>query len=250
MRTKLVLCAFLLSILQARADEYTALQLSELNSRGHLFGASAMLYFNPQERTPDPRLLNSVFDHLRKLQTNVEQLGQPVELAKPVQDLQELFKQLDSMPPEQRKRYPDLVRQLLVHLQKLQKAADAAYASEQLTYPADSSAALFADQSRALASVLFDYQLRHYPVLDKERFQMSPEELQALNQSIEDRFDQLRDLHAEHSGSLDEIRRNYLFVRGQLQQSKSRANSGPEFYVSRVVTDLEELAMTVARSPH
>ncbi|MNG37115.1 hypothetical protein D3C84_1243620 [compost metagenome] len=57
-------------------------------------------------------------------------------------------------------------------------------------------------------------------------------------------------MHAEHSAALDKIRNNFNFVRGQLLDSKMRAKSGAEFYVSRAVIDLDELAKMVGISQH
>lgn len=245
MRSKLLFCALFLLIPQARADESSALRLSEIDSRSQLLGASAMLYFDPKDRTPDPRQLTSVFQHLQTLQTDVLKLGQPPELARPVQAMEQVFAQLEGLPAVRRQEYPLLVRQLLVHQRELHEAAGAAYAREQ---QGEASALLFGEQSRALASFLFDYQLRYYPVTDKEQWLLTGEQLQTLDQGIEERFDLLRQRHAEHAEALDKIRGSYQFVRGQLQKPGKRANGGAEFYLSRAVTDLDELAMTVAQS--
>ncbi|KYO84076.1 hypothetical protein LT18_00616 [Pseudomonas aeruginosa] len=248
MRIKFLLCVLFLLISSARADEHAALQLSGLNSNGQLFCASVMLYFNPQDRAPDPRLLNSLSNYLWTMQTGVSLLGEPAELAKPFQSVQQLFNQLNGLPPEQKKNYPDLVRQLLIHVRDLQQAADLAYSREQQGLQPGSFTALLTGQSRALARLLFDYQLRHYPMVDKEQFLMSPEQLQTLDQRIEERFDQLRHMDAEHSAALDKIRSNFNFVRSQLQLGKLHAKGGAEFYVSRAVIDLDELARTVVVS--
>ncbi|MNN04840.1 hypothetical protein D3C81_1175780 [compost metagenome] len=207
-----------------------------------------MLYFDPKDRTPDPRQLTSVFQHLRTLQTDVQQLGQPPELAGPVQAMQQVFGKLEGLPLARRQEYPLLVRQLLVHQRELQQAAGAAYAGEQAELPAEASAALFGAQSRALASFLLDYQLRHYPVTDKEQWLLSAEQLRTLDLDIEERFALLSQTHAEHAAVVDKIRANYQFVRGQLQQAKGRGQGGAEFYLSRAVTDLDELALTVAQN--
>ena len=248
MRTKLLLCALLALTLQAQADQRSALQLSELDSRSQLLGTSAMLYFDPKERTPDPRLLTSVFQHLQILKTDVQQLGQPPELAGPVQSMQQVFSQLEALPAARRKEYPLLVRQLLVQQQALREAASAAYAREQGELPVEASALLFGEQSRALTSFLFDYQLRHYPVTDKAQWLLSAEQLQALDQGIEARFSRLREQHAVHAEALDKIHTSYQFVRAQLQKSGKRANGGAEFYLGRAVIDLDELALVVAQS--
>lgn len=248
MRSKLLLCALLMLDSQVHADEHSMLQLSELDSRGQLLCASAMLYFDPKDRMPDPRHLTSVFHHLQTMQTDVQQLGQPADLDAPVQAMKKVFTELDGMPATRRQEYPLLVRQLLAHQQELHQAATAAHAGAVRELPAETSALLFSAQSRALASYLFDYQLRHYPVTDKEPWLLSADELQALDQDIEARFAQLRQRHAELAAELDKIRSSYQFVRGQLHKDSKRANGGAEFYLGRAVTDLDELALTVAQN--
>ncbi|UTN35949.1 hypothetical protein [Pseudomonas sp. UBA7530] len=47
---------------------------------------------------------------------------------------------------------------------------------------------------------------------------------------------------------LTKVRGSYRFVRGELQQENSRAQGGAEFYLSRAVLDLDELAMTLAQT--
>ncbi|MNF04864.1 hypothetical protein D3C80_2044740 [compost metagenome] len=44
---------------------------------------------------------------------------------------------------------------------------------------------------------------------------------------------------------LVKVRGNYRFVRAELQQRKGRAPGGAEFYLSRAVLDLDELALTL-----
>ncbi|MCY1529533.1 hypothetical protein D9M68_646840 [compost metagenome] len=48
---------------------------------------------------------------------------------------------------------------------------------------------------------------------------------------------------------LDKVRKNYQFVRSKLLQAKGRQNGGDEFYISRSVIDLNELAMELALTP-
>ena len=54
MRTTVLLCLLYLLYPSAWGDGRSAQQLSELDSCSHLLCASAMVYFNPQDRTPDP----------------------------------------------------------------------------------------------------------------------------------------------------------------------------------------------------
>ena len=106
MRTPALLCLLYLMSPLAWGDARSAQQLSEVGSRSHLLCVSAMVYFNPQERSPDPRSLTAVFHHLNSLETHVLQLGQPEQLAQPVRAMKGLFAELDRLPRAQRERWP------------------------------------------------------------------------------------------------------------------------------------------------
>lgn len=244
MPTTVLLCLLYLMSPLAWGDGRGAQQLSEVGSRSRLLCASAMVYFNPQERSPDPRSLAAVFHHLNTLETHVLQLGQPAPLAQPVRAMKGLFAELDRLPRAQRERYPELVRQLLVAHRQLQQAADT-YAHAQPGLVAAASVQPLNALSQALASLLLDYQLRRYPLPDKAGFALTPAQVQALDGAIEQRFDGLLVEHSAHAELLAKIRGGYRFVRAELQQDKGRAQGGAEFYLSRAVLDLDELAMTV-----
>jgi hypothetical protein len=115
MRTTLLVCLL-----------YMMSPLAWGDGRSRPLCASAMVYFNPQERSPDPRSLTAVFHHLNILETHVLQLGQPDLLTQPVRAMKGLFAELDRLPRAQRERYPERVRQLLVAHRQLQQALDAA----------------------------------------------------------------------------------------------------------------------------
>ncbi|MNV77681.1 hypothetical protein D3C71_1711230 [compost metagenome] len=95
---------------------------------------------------------------------------------------------------------------------------------------------------------MLDYQLRRYPLPDKAGFALTPAQLQTLDGAIEQRFDSLLVEHSAHTELLAKIRGSYRFVRAELQQDKGRAQGGAEFYLSRAVLDLDELAMTLAQT--
>ncbi|MGB4076008.1 hypothetical protein [Pseudomonas sp.] len=243
MRTIVVVCLLCLHVSLVWGDERSAQQLSELGSRSQLLCASALLYFNPLEREPDPRGLTAVFQHLQSLDTTIVQLGQPPALVQPLRVMQRLFTELDALPRRQRQRYPQLVRQLLLQQQQLRQAAAALQAP---LSPAELAARLPLNaQSNALASLLLDYQLRHYPLPEQTQQPLSSEALQALERSIEQGFDSLLQRHPEHVEVLRKINSSYQFVRAELQQSTSQTHGGAEFYLGRAVIDLDELAQAV-----
>ncbi|MCY1543658.1 hypothetical protein D9M68_794840 [compost metagenome] len=184
-----------------------------------------------------------MFYHLQSLDTTIVQLGQPAELVQPLRVMRRVFGELEGLPRSQRQRYPQLVQELLSQQRQLRKAAADLQAP---LSPAEVAARLPLNaQSNALASLLLDYQLRHYPLPERTPPPMSAEALQALDQSIEQGFDTLLTSYPEHLDELRKIKSSYQFVRAELQQSTSQTHGGAEFYLGRAVTDLDELAQTV-----
>lgn len=223
--------------LQAEADTRTVRQLHELDSHSRLLCASALLYFDPRERAPDPRILTAVFHHLTTLETDVLQLGQPAELVQPLAAMRSLFEQLDGLPRSESRRYPELIGRLLQQRQQLGEAAVRSLAQAGPAQP-------FGEQSRDLAGLLLDYQLRHYPLPQKSLWLLPAERLTQLDGDIEQRFEQLQAQHAAQAAALAKVRGSYRFVRRELQQKGGEGSGGAEFYLSRAVLDLDELALS------
>ncbi|MBC9251483.1 hypothetical protein A9179_14525 [Pseudomonas alcaligenes] len=225
----------------ALADTAMVRQLHELDSHSRLLCASALLYFDPRERSPDPRSLTAVYHHLNTLETDVLQLGQPADLAQPLGAMQRIFTELDGLPRSASRRYPELIARLLEQRQQLGEAV------EQDLAEAGSRAPAFGAQSRDLASLLLDYQLRHYLLPQKAPWLLPAERLNQLDADIEQRFDQLQAQYQAQAAALGKIRGSYRFVRRQLQQGGSggEGNGGAEFYLSRAVLDLDDLAQVV-----
>ncbi|MEX6504558.1 hypothetical protein [Pseudomonas zhanjiangensis] len=96
-----LLCVLFILCSPVQGDDHGPQQLSELVSRGQLLCASALLYFNPDERDPDPRSLTAVYHHLNTLDTYVLQLGQPPQLLQPLRAMQRTFSELDALPRQQ-----------------------------------------------------------------------------------------------------------------------------------------------------
>ncbi|WP_375738727.1 hypothetical protein [Pseudomonas boanensis] len=243
MRPIVMLCLLYLLSPMTWGDGRSDQQLSELSSRSQLLCASAMLYFNPEERAPDPRSLTVVFHHLSTLETYVLQLGQPESLVQPLHAMKRIFAQLDSLPSSQRERYPELLRQMLVQQRQLQQAAVDILSGVRQSSSEAAQGQPFNAQSQALASLLMDYQLRFYPMPGKHELTMKREQVLDLDRAIEQRFEMLLVRHFEQAELLAKIRGNYQFVRAQLLQDKGRAQGGVEFYLSRAVADLDELAV-------
>jgi hypothetical protein len=219
--------------------------LSELSARGQLLCASALLYFNPAERAPDPRSLTAVYHHLHSLQIHVLQLGQPPALAEPLAAMQRSFATLDALPRQQRQAYPELLAQLLSQQLALQQAATLVYGQASVGAEPPTSVQLLGQQSLDLASLLLDYQIRHYPWPSGVPVAFPQVSPQVLDQALEARFVQLRLVLPEHAEALAKIRSSYQFVRPLLQEQGARGQGGAEFYLSRAVLDLDELAASL-----
>lgn len=244
MRNRMLLLLLGLLCPLAWGDGRAAQQLNEVDTRSHLLCASAMVYFNPSERSPEPRSLTAVFYHLNTLETHALHLGQPEPLMQPLRSIKRLFSQLESTPATQRQRYPELIRQLLVAQRQLQQAAAEQYAGVSIGVQAQALNA----QSQALARLLLDYQLRRYPLPNKAEFALPPAQLKALDDAVGQRFETLLAAQPVPAAALTKARSSYQFVRSELQQAQGQAQGGTEFYLSRVVLDLDELAMAEAEA--
>lgn len=235
-----LLCLMSLSSSALLADARSSQQLSELVSRSRLMCASALLYFDPQLRSPDPRGLTAVYYHLNTLETLVLQLGQPAELQAPLLALKASFARLEKMPRSERRQYPQLLAEMLGQQRLLLAAA----AERQVEVEAQVSQGtlLLQRQSRDLAQLLLDYQLRHYPWPQARGDLLAIEQRQQIDQAIQQRFVVLEQELPGQGKALQAARRHYQFVRSQLQSGAGTASGGAEFYLSRAVLDLDELA--------
>ncbi|MCY1537776.1 hypothetical protein D9M68_732850 [compost metagenome] len=161
--------------------------------------------------------------------------------------MRDIFKQLDNTRGSESSLYPDKIRQLLALNQKMQEAVAIAYKAELQATP--SSMALLNEQSQSIARLLMDYQLRRYPLADKTGFGIDQSQLQSVSGAIDGRFGLLMKEYPDRVAILDTVRKNYQFVRSQLLQVKGRQNGGAEFYITRSVIDLNELAMELVLTP-
>lgn len=242
MRSLILCCVLCLGLMpaQAQVSLRDAQLLNELGSRGQLLSASALLYFNPALRTPDPRSLTAAYYHLNTLASHVQQLGQPSALAQPLQAIQRSFAALDGLSRKEQQRYPQLLEALLLQQRQLQHAAGEAYADSGLASPA--SASLLHQQSQDLASLLLDQQVRQYPWPSGAPVPLLGARVQVLDQLVTQRFSQLQ-LSEGQQKLLGTVQRNYQFVRSMLIDTKPGAQGGAEFYLTRAVLDLDELAL-------
>lgn len=232
----LLLCLMSLPDSPLRADTRTPQQLSELTSRSRLLCASALLYFDPQQRSPDPRSLTAVYYHLNTLETLVLQLGQPAALQAPLAALKGTFASLDRLPPEAGASYPALIEQLLQQQRQLQLAAEVAGQGD----------SLLQRQSRDLAELLLDYQVRHYHWPHVRTELLERDRRERLDVDVRQRFTRMEQELPQHADALRAIARHYQFVRSQLLSPARGSGGGAEFYLSRAVLDLDELAASLA----
>ena len=230
----------------ARADVLYLQYMHEASTRSYLLCSSAMVYFNPQDRAPDPRSLTAYFDNLNTLNTKVTQLGQPPELTTPLRSMEQVFMDLDGTPRSRSSKYPAKIRELLLINQQMQTDLATMYKAELAATP--SALVMLNDQSKSIAGLLMDYQLRRYPLPDKEGLLIPEAQLAEIDAAIEERFSLLMKKYPDRVAILDKVRKNYMFVRTQLLQAKGRPNGGAEFYITRSVTDLNELALEIALS--
>lgn len=244
MRRFILCCLLCLNLAQAQEQGgwREAQLLNEVVSRGQLLSASALLYFDPVARTPDPRSLTAAYYHLNTLASHVQQLAQPGALARPLQAMQRSFAELDGLSRKERERYPALLQALLQQQWQLQQAAAAAYA--EAGQPELAQVQLLHQQSLDLASLLLDQQVRQYPWPNGAPVPLLGARVQVLDQSVAQRFSGLK-LEEGQQALLVKVQRSYQFVRPMLIDAEAGGQGGAEFYLSRAVMDLDELAFNL-----
>ncbi|HCE6396376.1 MULTISPECIES: hypothetical protein [Pseudomonas aeruginosa group] len=235
----------LLLCCEAWADTQPLQILHEVRSRGYLLCASAMVYYAPQDKEPDPRSLASYFDSLNQLQTRNVQLGRPDVLSETLEQMVQLLDSLEDLPRRDAARYPDKIGRLLV----LQWRLDNWAAEQYLAQSGDSGGLLpsLHRQSLDIARMLLDYQARWYRMPTDQRTGLQPEERTALDGQIQERFERLLREYPDQAEQFDKLRKSYRYVRAQLlEPNPSLLQGGVEFYLVRNVIDLDELAMRLS----
>lgn len=223
------------------ADDQTLQFLHEIRTRSYLLCSSAMLYFHPAIKQPDPRALISNYDSLMLLQTRTVQLGQPPDMIETQRNMQSLMETLEHMPRHDAGQYPKQVSDLL----KLQRQADAWAESQYNQHAAETSRSPrgLHQQGLDMAKMLLNYQARSYPLQAGSYTGMTDAELEALDRAISERFELLIEKHKEFTATLERIRKNYRFVRAQvLNKNAHQSTGGIEFYLTRSIIDIDELA--------
>ncbi|MBF7729396.1 hypothetical protein [Pseudomonas sp. N040] len=228
----------------ARADSQSIQFLHEVSSNGYLFTASMMVYFNPKDRTPDDRSLAGAFGAATVMDTKITQLGDQPEMRTRFNEMNKIFLTLERTKRSEAAIFPENVQRVLQLNKELQEIISTQYQAEMASTP--SPVALLNSQSLQIAHLLMDYQLRRYPLEDKSAFSIDPAQLPAIDQQIEKNFDVLLKKYPSHADYLAPASKNYRFVRKQLLQAKGRPNGGAEFYISRTVLDLNEVAVSVS----
>lgn len=224
----------------AHADKQSIQYLHEVSSNSYLYTASMMVYFNPKDRTPDERSLTAVFGAINVMDTKVTQLGNPPEMRAPLDEMNSIFLSLEKAKRSQSATFPAKIQRVLQLNKQMQEAVAKSYNAEMTATP--SSMALLNEQSQAIAYLLMDYQLRRYPLEDKSAYGMDPAQLPEVDKQIDANFILLLKQYPANADYLEPAYKNYRFVRKQLLQSKGRPNGGAEFYMTRTVIDLDDLA--------
>lgn len=248
MRAGILLLLWIMFPAGAMANDQTLQLLHEIRTRSYLLCSSAMLYFSPAIKLPDPRALISNYDSLMLLQTRTVQLGQPPYLVEIQRSMQDLMEALEQIPRQDAEQYPEKIMALL----KLQRQADA-WADQQyhqLSGATSETTRALHQQSLSMARLLLNYQARSYPLPAGGFVGMSDAELEAQDRAINERFGHLIKQHGEFMKTLDGVRKNYRFVRAQLLDKNAHQSSGGiEFYLTRSIIDMDELAIQALTTP-
>lgn len=180
------------------------------------------MYFDAQERAPDPRHLAAYRGALSRLAGLTGELGQPLA------EISALLSELERLPRSEEPLYPARLIALLGAHERLESQAAQHY--RQLAAEVPAPVQLLHRQSQALGRLLLQAQARRARVLGAYSVALSAAQFAAVDEGINQGFAALLAALKEYAERLQKQQRSFRFVRGQLLSSdfgRSIASSEP-----------------------
>lgn len=244
MRSLAALLLCLCLCLPAHATDAELQRYHALRSNGYLLAANALIHFNPENRTDDPRNLRACHEALERLQALAA--GGPESIRPALARMQATLAVLQRLPREESPRYPALLIDLLDSQRQLDANALAAYTAAAANLPA--TVRLLHRQSLALGELLLNAQARNARTLGDHSVNWSAETFVAKDARIEADFAALPSALPDSADQLNKHWRTYRFTRPRLLASEpGQTLGGEERYLSKIMRELDRLAVSGKR---
>lgn len=221
-----------------------AVAIQKARSYSVLAATHALVYYGAERRTADPRNLYAYQDAIKHLERLVGAQSELDEFKPPVLRIKNSLQQLEATKRDDQARYPELLVELLDSDAAIRALAEQRFARA----GGSESVVLLRELSQEIGDLLIGNQARITRVVGEYSLAYDASAASLVDKKVNEDFDTLITLMPLHSEFLNEQRKRYRFVRGQLIGNDFKNVTGSAaFYLEKVILDLDSLAERVAQ---
>lgn len=239
--------ALLLLSITARAESSVTQQLHEIRTHGFMLCSSLLVYFNNQDPTAafDPEAREAYRRNLRELDTLVAAVADKPGIAVALQGLKTSIGELEQQPEDARLLYTSSLNPVLHAQSDLDKAAGAAYLAAGEIAPAVAS---LHQMSLDMSRMLLLYQSKGFSNIGIHSVELDEHSYNRIDQRIGSTLESLMNVAPDMKPELNEVWRNYNFVRQRLMKNDQAAVSrSASLYLGKGVDMLNLLARNASQ---
>lgn len=234
--------ALLLLPVMARAESSVAQQLHEIRTHGFMLCANLLVYFNNQDPAAafDPAVREAYRRSLRELDTLAASVGDKPGIAAALQGLKTSITELEQQPESARLLYTSSLNPVLHAQNDLDKAAAAAYLEAGETAP---TVANLHQMSLDMSRILLLYQGKGFSNIGIHSVEGDEHSYNRIDARIDSAHENLGQLAPDIETTLNEVWRNYTFVRQKLKTNgEAVVSRSASMYLGKGVEMLNLLA--------
>lgn len=234
--------ALLLLPTMARAESSVTQQLHEIRTHNFMLCANLLVYYNNQDPTAafDPAAREAYRRNLHELDPLVTALADKPAIAAALQGLKSSISELEQQPENARVLYTSSLNPVMHAQNDLDEAAGAAHLEAEEKDPVIAS---LHQMSLDMSRLLLIHQGKGFDNLGIHSVELGEHSINRIDQRISSTYESLLNLAPEIKAELNEVWRNYSFVRQRLKaDDKGGVSRSASLYLGKGVEMLDMLA--------
>ncbi|CAD5378369.1 conserved exported hypothetical protein [Pseudomonas sp. OF001] len=231
----------------ARAAPATLQQVHEIRTHGFMLCANLLVYYNNQDPAAafDPAAREAYRRNLRELDPLVTALADKPALATALQGLKTSIGELEQQPENARVLYTSSLNPVMHTQNDLDEAAGAAYREAEEKDPVIAS---LHQMSLDMSRLLLIHQGKGFDNLGIRSVELDEHSINTIDRRIGSTYENLLKLSPEIKAELNEVWRNYSFVRQRLKaDDKGGVSRSASLYLGKGVEMLDMLARNASQ---
>ena len=244
---RVILLALLLLSIPARADSTVPQKVHEIRTLGFMLCSNLLVYFNNQDPKAafDPAAREAYRRNLRELDPLVAAVPGKPAIATALQALKTSIGELEKQPENARVLYTSSLNPVLHAQRDLDVAAGAAYLESGEIPPVVAS---LHQMSLDMSRMLLLHQGKSFDNLGIHSVELDENSFNRIDQRISSTYEGLLKLAPEIRTELNEVWRDYSFVRQRLKaDDKGGVSRSASLYLGKGVDMLNMLARNTAQ---